>query len=91
MEHPEITEREKWGVPEAPRDEPQMCSCGLVTDDLQEAVCNHAVCDDCKIVCEECGELVCPNCIMKDSEGNKLCSDECKTESEQQIEDMAAK
>lgn len=83
MEHPEITQRERLGVPEPPRDEQQVCSCGLSTGDLLETVCNHLVCEDCGILCEECGALVCPACVMKDSEGNKLCSDECKTESEE--------
>lgn len=90
MEHPEITKRMTWGVPDPPR-RPPLCSCGLNTGALGVTVCNHLVCGDCAIVCEECGETVCPACAMKDSEGNKLCSDECKTESEEQIVNMAAK
>ena len=60
-------------------DEPEACSCGLNTGDLQETVCCHIVCEDCKITCEVCGELVCPACMVKNDEGDKLCGGECLT------------
>ncbi len=60
-------------------DRPQTCACGLNTGDLQETLCSHLVCEDCKITCEVCGELVCPACVVKNDEGDELCGGECLT------------
>ncbi len=78
MEHPEITMRERWGVPDAPKEQCP-CECGLNTGDVMETVCNHLVCEDCKITCEVCGELVCPACVVTNDEADKLCGGECLT------------
>lgn len=60
-------------------DRPQTCVCGLNTGDLQETVCNHLVCDDCKITCEVCEELVCLACVETNEERDVLCGGECLT------------
>lgn len=64
-------------------DQPEKCSCGLNTGELGISVCNHLVCDDCAVLCEICGELLCQACVVKDSEGNKTCGGECLTVSEE--------
>lgn len=59
-------------------DEPIVCHCGLNTGDVIQAVCGHFVCDDCRIICDGCGEeIICPGCVLRDEQGNKLCGEEC--------------
>lgn len=78
MEDPEITKRMTWGVPDPPK-EYRVCECGLSTGDVMETICNHFVCEDCKITCEVCDELVCPACVVTNDEADKLCGGECLT------------
>ena len=57
MDHPEITEREKWGVPDPPRQYRQCHHCD--THRGFERACGCVVCAKCAAECFDCGQSFC--------------------------------
>lgn len=57
MEHPEITERMSWGVPDPPSEHRSCHHCD--TRRGFERACGCVVCNKCAVLCFDCGLAFC--------------------------------
>ena len=57
MDHPEITKRERWGVPDAPTEHSPCHHCDTFRG--FERACGCVVCKKCAAECYDCGQSFC--------------------------------
>lgn len=80
MDHPEIVQRERWGVPDAPRERQPCHHCDTYRG--FERACGCVVCKRCAVECFDCGRSFCiPHTYEADGDDGervRICY-ECKS------------